>query len=34
MAGTLTAVAKIYPKPGKESEVQALLVEFDRALTD
>lgn len=32
MAGTLTVVARIYPKPGKEDEVAALLVRMAEAV--
>jgi quinol monooxygenase YgiN len=32
MAGTLTVVAKIYPKAGKEGEVEALLVKMAEAV--
>jgi quinol monooxygenase YgiN len=32
MAGVLTVVAKIHPKPGKEGEVEALLVQMAEAV--
>jgi quinol monooxygenase YgiN len=32
MAGVLTVVARIHPKPGREAEVEALLVEMAEAV--
>ncbi len=32
MPGVLSVVAKIYPKPGKEDEVQAILVQMAEAV--
>lgn len=32
MAGVLTVVAKIYPKPGRETEIEALLVKMAAAV--